>query len=282
MTVRAFRRSAQIDYFCAGIVQPPSMFDRERPSFEDSNNVTVQRCFFAYEFARDYVKGKRSADIGCADGYGTQYLADYAQQITGVDYSEPTLALAREKHKAKTNLNFISGSVPPLPLETASMDVITAFQFIEHIHDRLGFMKEVYRVLKPGGIFLCSTPNAKMSIARNPFHVHEYTFDEMRKEASSVFTQLELKGVQGTARVNTYYTQNAAWAKKILRLDPLGLHKLIPSSWLVKPYNWLTTRMRNKLKETNNDTMDITTGDFYLTPEDLDHTWDIFLVAHKA
>lgn len=258
------------------------MFDRERPSFEDSNNVTVQRCFFAYEFARDYVKGKRCADIGCADGYGTQYLADYAQQITGVDYSEPTLALAREKHKAKTNLHFVSGSVPPLPLETASLDVITAFQFIEHIHDRLGFMKEVYRVLKPGGLFLCSTPNAKMSIARNPFHVHEYTFDEMRKEAGSVFSDLELQGVQGTARVNTYYSENAVWAKKILRLDPLGLHKLIPASWLVKPYNWLTTRMRNNLKETNNDTLAITTGDFFLSSENLDQTWDVFLIARKA
>lgn len=257
------------------------MFDRERPSFEDSNNVTVQRCFFAYEYAGPFVKDKNSADIGCADGYGTQYLAGFAHQITGVDYSEPTLAIAREKHRAKTNLTFKQGSVPPLPLESDSLDVVTAFQFIEHIHDRIGFMQEVYRVLKPGGLFLCSTPNAKKSIARNPFHVHEYTFDEMKSEATKVFGEIELRGVQGSERVNTYYTQNAAWAKKILRLDPLGLHKLIPSSWLVKPYNWLTTRMRKSLKDTNSDTLTINTKDFFLTPENLDDTWDIFLTARK-
>jgi len=34
------------------------MFDRERPSFEDSNNVTVQRCFYAYEFAKPYITNK--------------------------------------------------------------------------------------------------------------------------------------------------------------------------------------------------------------------------------
>ncbi len=257
------------------------MFDRERPSFEDSNNVTVQRCFFAYEFARDFVKGKVTADIGCADGYGTQYLADYANEITGVDYSEPTLQIAREKHKTKTNLKFVSGSVPPIPLPDQSVDVVTAFQFIEHIHLRPQFMQEVKRILKPGGVFLCSTPNSKMSIARNPFHVHEYTFAEMEKEAGPIFSEIELRGVQGSERVNKYYADNAKWAKKILRLDPLGLHKLIPASWLIKPYNWLTTNMRKNLKETNTDTLAITTNDFFLSKTELDQTWDLFMVAKK-
>jgi len=259
-----------------------AMFDRERPSFEDSNNVTVQRCFYAYEVAREFVNGKVCADIGCADGYGTQYLADYASKITGVDYSESTLEEARIKHKSKVNLNFISGSVPPLPFEDNSLDTVTAFQFIEHIHDRPGFIREVHRVLKPGGTFLCSTPNAKMSIARNPFHVHEYTFDEMQKEVSGIFGEFDLRGVQGTERVNKYYDDNSKWAKRILMLDPLGIHKLLPASLLVKPYNWLTTMMRKNLKETNKDTLDISTADFFLTHSDLDKTWDIFFIAKKS
>jgi ubiquinone/menaquinone biosynthesis C-methylase UbiE len=258
------------------------MHDRERPSFEDSNNVTVQRCFFAYEFARDFVAGKNTADIGCADGYGTQYLADYTNTTVGVDYNEATLVDARKKHAAKTNLTFKSGSVPPLPLESESMDVITAFQFIEHIEDRLGFIKEAYRVLKPGGTFLCSTPNAKMSIARNPFHVHEYTFNEMKQEMGKVFPNAQIKGVQGNKAVNKYYKDNAKWAKKILRLDPLGVHKMIPASWLVAPYNFLTTMMRKNIKEENSDTLNISTKDFFLTTENLDETWDIFVVARKV
>lgn len=257
------------------------MFDRERPSFEDSNNVTVKRCFFAYEWAREYVKGKETADIGCADGYGTQYLADYTKNTIGVDYSEVTIAEARKKHAAKTNLSFISGKVPPIPLESESKELVTAFQFIEHIENRKGFMQDVMRVLKPGGTFLCTTPNAKMSIARNPFHVHEYTFDEMLKEASEVFDSIELWGVQGNEKVNKYYEENAKWAKKILRLDPLGLHKIIPASWLVVPYNFLTSMMRKDLKETNNDTLQIETSDFFLTQDRLDFTWDIVLIGKK-
>lgn len=257
------------------------MFDRERPSFEDSNNVTVKRCFFAYEYASAYVKNKITADIGCADGYGTQFLADYSNKTTGVDYSNETVKIANEKHKNKTNLKFISSSVPPLPFEDNSLEVLTAFQFIEHIEDRLGFIKEVKRVLKPGGIFLCSTPNIKMSIARNPFHVHEYTFDEMKKEAGSIFDKIELYGVQGNSKVNKYYEDNAKWAKKILKLDPLGIHKILPASWLVIPYNWVTSLMRKNLKETNSTTLEIETSDFFLTQDNLDQTWDIFLKATK-
>jgi hypothetical protein len=81
--------------------------------------------------------------------------------------------------------------------------------------------------------------------------------------------------------VNKYYADNAAWAKKILRLDPLGIHTMLPANLLVKPYNWLTTLMRKNLKEQNNDTLAITTQDFFLTQSDLDQTWDIFLVAQK-
>ncbi len=257
------------------------MFDRERPSFEESNNVTVQRCFFAYEYARDLVKGKATADVGCADGYGTQYLAGYTQSTIGIDYSEATIAEARKKHAAKTNLSFMSGSVPPIPLPDESVDVLTAFQFIEHIHERNAFMRDVKRVLKPGGIFICSTPNAKMSIARNPCHVHEFTFDEMEKETKSIFPKFDLLGVQGNEKVNKYYADNAAWAKKILKWDPLGIHKIIPASLLVLPYNLLTTVMRKNLKEKNNDTLGIKTSDFFLTKDNLDQTWDIFLVAHK-
>ena len=189
--------------------------------------------------------------------------------------------MARKQYGHKKNLSFISGAVPPIPLESASKDLLTAFQFIEHIKDQTGFIKDAYRVLKPGGTFLCTTPNAKMSIARNPFHVHEMDFAEMKLAAEAVFDEVELWGVQGTERVNTYYEENAKWAKKILRFEPLGLHKLIPASLLVVPYNFLTSIMRKNLKSTVQETTSIETSDFFLTQENLDYTWDIVLIGKK-
>lgn len=259
------------------------IYDRERPSFEDSNNVTVQRCFFAYEFAEPYITGKNVADVGCANGYGTVHLANFTNQITGLDYSQETINQNIKTYADKPNMKFIQCKVPPIALENESVDVVTAFQFIEHIQDQLGFIQDVKRVLKPGGIFICTTPNAKMTIARNPFHVHEYTFDEMKGHMNKVFGEsYKIMGLNGNDIVNKYYDENSKWAKRILRLDPLGIHKLIPASWLIKPYNYLTSNMRKDLKESNEDTLKITTKDFLLQTDHLDTCWDIFVVATKT
>lgn len=257
------------------------IFDRERPSFEPSNNVTVKRCFYAYEYAEQYVKGKKIADIGCGSGYGTVHLALFADSATGVDYSAQTLEESRKEYAAVKNLDFVHGKVPPVPLESESMDVVTAFQFIEHIRDPLAFIQDVYRVLKPGGVFICTTVNAKMSLARNPFHAFEYDFAGMESDFQKVFEEVEMNGLQGNERVNHYYHDNNKWVKSILKWDVLGLHKILPASLITLPYNFLTSRMRNKLAEENPIALDIDTKDFFLTKEDLDNTWDIFVVARK-
>jgi 2-polyprenyl-3-methyl-5-hydroxy-6-metoxy-1,4-benzoquinol methylase len=256
---------------------------RERPSFEEANNVTVKRCFYAYEYAREYIKGKGVADIGCGPAYGSSDMANYAATVTGVDYSQETIDDNAKQHAAVSNLRFVRSVVPPINLPDASMDVVTAFQFIEHIHDQAGFIKDVYRVLKPGGVFLCTTPNAKMSIARNPFHIHEMTFEEMQSEATKVFgaSGFQLMGLQGDEKVNKYYAENGKWVRRIMRWDILGLHKILPASLLIKPYNWITTLMRDNLKEKNQDTLAIDTKNFFLQKENLDNTWDIYLIARK-
>jgi ubiquinone/menaquinone biosynthesis C-methylase UbiE len=257
------------------------IFDRERPSFEPSNNVTVKRCFYAYEYAEEYVREKKVADIGCGSGYGTVHLAKYAEAATGVDYSQETLINSRVEYASVSNLNFVHGKVPPVPLETGSMDVVTAFQFIEHIPNPVDFIRDVYRVLKPGGVFLCTTVNAKMSLARNPFHVFEYTFDGMEADFRKVFSQVEMIGLHGNERVNKYYRENNRWVKSILKWDVLGLHKIVPASWVTLPYNFLTSRMRKNLLEENPEALQIDTKDFFLTKNNLDSAWDIFVVAKK-
>lgn len=257
------------------------VYDRERPSFEESNNVTVKRCFYAYEYAEQFVKGKIAADIGCGTGYGTVHLAQFADKITGVDYSEATLNQSRIDYAEVKNMDFVVGKVPPVPLGSESVDVVTSFQFIEHIHERPQFIQDVFRVLKPGGVFICTTPNAKMSLARNPFHVHEYTFDEILKEFKKTFKNVELMGLQGNETVNAYYRENAKWVRKILKWDIFSIHKILPSSWVAWPYNFLTTLMRRDLMEKVDATTHIKTSDFFIQKDNLDKTWDIFVVARK-
>lgn len=257
------------------------MSSHERAHDDDSNNVTYQRCQFAYEYAVPVIKGKKVLDVGCGNAYGTALMARDAQYITGVDYDPVTVSENKEKYKDIKNLDFMQGAVPPLPIADGSYDVITAFQFIEHIEKRKDFLKECIRVLKPGGVLMVTTPNIKKSLARNPFHIHEYTFDEMKKEVDGIPSGFELQGLKGNDKVNKYYEENGKFVRMILKFDVLGLHKKLPASWLTAPYNLVTSLMRNKLKEKVTQTTDITTKDFFLDNQLLDEALDIYLIARK-
>ncbi len=257
------------------------MSSHERAHHDEANNVTYQRCQYAYEFAVPVIRGKKVLDVGCGLAYGTALMADSAASITGLDYDSETIADNKSRYSDKKNLDFRQGAIPPIPFDDHSFDVITAFQFIEHIQHRKEFLRECLRVLKPGGSLLVTTPNIKKSLARNPFHVHEYTFDEMKKEVGDLTGKFELKGLNGNERVNKYYAENGKFVRMILRFDIFKMHRWLPSAWLSKPYNWITSLMRNKLKDKVDQTTDITTRDFFLQNESLDDCWDIYLIASK-
>ena len=135
------------------------MSSHERAHHDDSNNVTYQRCQFAYEFAKPLIEGKKVLDVGCGLAYGTALMAGSAASITGIDYDQSTVDENVKNYGKIVNLDFKRGVIPPLPFEDKSFDIITAFQFIEHIAPRKEFLKECIRVLKPGGKVLVTTPN---------------------------------------------------------------------------------------------------------------------------
>ncbi len=257
--------------------------DYERPANIDYNNVTYQRCQFAYDhFAIPYIIGKKVLDVGCGHGFGTAELAKHALEVTGVDYSARTIEANNARYaKAFPNLRFIQNRVPQLNFPDESFDVVTSFQFIEHLEARTEFVRETYRVLKPNGVLLLSTPNVKRSLARNPFHIHEYTFDEMKAEIGNIFKSVELFGLAGNEKVEAYYQKNAEWVRRVLKWDIFGLHKILPASLLVKPYNFITNLMRKDLNKKVPASPSITSNDFYLRNTDLDTTLDIFVVAKK-
>jgi ubiquinone/menaquinone biosynthesis C-methylase UbiE len=257
------------------------MSSHERAQQDEANNVTYQRCQYAYEFAQSYIAGKKVLDIGCGNGYGTALMAKSAKEIVGLDYDAATVAGNQSTYRSISNISFKQGSIPPIPYDDGSFEVITAFQFIEHIEPRKEFLKECLRVLSPGGTLLVTTPNSKKSLARNPFHVHEYTFNEMQEELSSLGAAFELQGLNGNESVNQYYAENGKFVRMILKWDVFKLHQRLPAGLLTKPYNLITNLMRNKLKDQVSQTTGISTKDFFLQKEDLDACWDIYLIAKK-
>jgi SAM-dependent methyltransferase len=93
----------------------------------------------------------RLLDLGCGTGNFTAALGQYAASVTGIDISEGMLRRARAKFP---NLNFVHGDVTNLPFDPDTFDGAFTVQVLHHIKEKERFLKEVYRVLRPGGRFV--------------------------------------------------------------------------------------------------------------------------------
>ncbi len=97
------------------------------------------------------------ADIGCLGGMATaRYAATGIKTLHGYDISETSLNELRVNGFEAFYWN-VDGDKCPMPANT--YDVIIAGEIIEHVIDTESFAAELYRILKPGGYLILSTPN---------------------------------------------------------------------------------------------------------------------------
>lgn len=108
-------------------------------------------------FLRDICRklGRRPeiVDVGCGTGANLLLLNEFGE-ARGIDVAEDALAFCRERGLAKVEL----GSAEELPLPDSSVDLVTAFDVVEHLDDDLAGLKEFRRVLKPDGRILLFVP----------------------------------------------------------------------------------------------------------------------------
>lgn len=246
----------------------------ERVSLEVSDNFVYQRSRLAYVEAAKLVSG-RVLEIGTGTGYGVDIIAPNASEFVTLDKYRSSCV-----DTLPVNSRFVEAKVPPLPFEDEVFDCVVSFQVIEHIKRDKLFVKEVMRVLRPGGKFIVSTPNRPMSLTRNPWHVREYSADELRQLLSD-FSSVEQLGVSGNERVWEYYRHNAESVRRIMRFDVLRMQWWLPRWILQIPYDILNRMNRRKLHSQNTAlTESITMNDYRLQSVD-DRCFDLFYIATK-
>ena len=95
----------------------------------------------------------RILDVGCGTGANLLMLSQYGE-AEGVDISEDALAFCRERGLDRVRL----GAGEELPYEDGTFDLVTALDVVEHMDDDLAGLREMRRVLRPGGRVLLFVP----------------------------------------------------------------------------------------------------------------------------
>ncbi len=243
-----------------------------------SDNPIHQRLLKAYYEAQPYIQG-RVLEPGCGEGRGLALLHENAEEYVALDKIGEVIDNLRPKYP---NVDLRQAVFPPFgDLSDNYFDVVISFQVIEHVKkDRL-FLEEIHRVLKPGGKAIITTPNIKMTLTRNPWHVREYTADQLEKLAGEIFSKVEMKGIAGNEKVMEYYEQNKASVKKITRFDVLNLQYRLPAPIVRVPYDILNRINRNKLQKQDQGLVaEIRHDDYFLNDKD-DSNLDLFCIMTK-
>lgn len=118
----------------------------------------------AYQLAGVQV-GSLAADVGAGTGFLTEGLLKKGLRVIAVDQSEEMLERMKEKFKDFEGMDCRRGDAGALPVDTASVDYVMANMFLHHVEEPGAAIKEMARILKPGGKFVLTDLDT---------HTHEF------------------------------------------------------------------------------------------------------------
>lgn len=141
-------------------------------------------------------------DVGARE---SQYTVGLQARITALDLLRQSeferkynLGVTRDmikriRQKRSNIQGYIICDINQNSFKSDSFEIISAIEVIEHIKNSLKFIQEIYRILKPGGYFYLTTPNAVKYQTVSITHAYHYKKEELQALLSNFFTQVEVK-----------------------------------------------------------------------------------------
>lgn len=97
----------------------------------------------------------------------------------------------RIKRKRSNIAGYYLDDMSESKLPENSFDMVTTIEVIEHVQRDEDFIRNIHRVLKPGGILILTTPNGDFVPNTNPEHVRHYKFNELKERIGKYFPNTE-------------------------------------------------------------------------------------------
>jgi SAM-dependent methyltransferase len=142
-----------------------------------------RRSLLARELRRLPAPG-RALDIGAAGGGNTRVLLGHGWQPMALEFAPTAAQIARER-----GIDVIRADARELPVRTGSMDLVTAFDILEHIEEDYLAAAEITRVLRPGGTALIAVP-ADMAL----WSAHDTAVGHVRRYTRGTLADVVVKG----------------------------------------------------------------------------------------
>jgi SAM-dependent methyltransferase len=171
-------------------------------------NYWFRRHEAVYAAVPGWVAGPPSwvLDAGSGEGYGAAGLAHALAGclVLGVDYDADAAAHARRAHGGG-RVAYLRGALTALPLPAAGVDLVVSLQVLEHIWTPDEMVRELVRVLAPGGTLVISTPNrltfspglGRREQPANAYHCREYDAEELVAELARWAPGLRVSSLLG-------------------------------------------------------------------------------------
>jgi len=171
----------------------------ERVEIDEQGSPWKEEHLSRYDYIRGMVKGKKVLDIACGTGFGSELLLrSGAARVVAADVSLEAIESCTKRLQQFEGLSWTCHyqDGTNMTYEPNTFDIVVSFETIEHIPAADEFLKEISRVLKPGGMLVLSTPNGRITNPLkgkpiNPFHVYEYDPIELQNLITPYF-EIEL------------------------------------------------------------------------------------------
>lgn len=132
--------------------------------------------------------GGITLDVGCGDGLFSHLFAKLGCNVVGIDPEPEGVAQATKMCQPQRypdphgQPEFRVGRGDDIPFDNQSVCCVTLFDVIEHLNNPIGVLREIDRVLAPGGTFICVTPAWQFGANSDPtFHGYEFNQEELNR-----------------------------------------------------------------------------------------------------
>jgi len=237
-----------------GIYYPPNYQANMLSLLAKGKTNPVARAGFAMVRRRrtpPFRTGGRLLDVGCSNGAYLAAMRENGWDVEGLEFDRDAVEYARRSRNLEVSQNEIEEGLSQLPGN--SFDVVTMWHVLEHAFDPATALREIHRVLKPGGILMLEVPNYAsplvtlfkrywfpMDIPRHLYQFTPATIEGMLTKAG--FHRIRVKGVPSPEAI-VWSSAAARQSAPIdfnrgdtLRLNPVAMLLAFPVSWIMAQF----------------------------------------------